>query len=172
MGDHVVKAWSSTQTVIALSTGEAELYALNKAAAQALGLQSLLRDLGIELDIRIHTDATTGRAIATRRGLGKVRHIAVNELWMQEKVANGMMSIHKIKNKFNLADLLTKYLSKDDINQIVDYMQHEFRDGRSLAAPELSLLDDNPILHDVELHTTSADGKNQTCHCSGRARMQ
>ena len=172
LGDHVVKAWSSTQTVIALSTGEAELYALNKAAAQALGLQSLLRDLGIELDIRIHTDATTGRAIATRRGLGKVRHIAVNELWMQEKVANGMMSIHKIKNKLNLADLLTKYLSKDDINQIVDYMQHEFRDGRSLAAPELSLLDDNPILHDVELHTTSADGKNQTCHCSGRARMQ
>ena len=120
LGDHVVKAWSSTQTVIALSTGEAELYAMNKAAAQALGLQSLLRDLGIELDIRIHTDATTGRAIATRRGLGKVRHIAVNELWMQEKVANGMMSIHKTKNKLNLADLLTEYLSRDDINQIVD----------------------------------------------------
>lgn len=28
-GDHVVKTWSSSQSIIALSTGEAELYALN-----------------------------------------------------------------------------------------------------------------------------------------------
>ena len=41
IGDHVVKSWSSTQSVIALSTGEAELYALNKTAAQSLGLLSL-----------------------------------------------------------------------------------------------------------------------------------
>ena len=80
LGDHLVKSWSSTQSVIALSTGEAELYALNKAAAQSMGLQSLLADMGIDLSIRVHTDATTGRAIATRGGLGKVRHIAVNEL--------------------------------------------------------------------------------------------
>ena len=78
LGDHVVKSWSSTQTVIALSTGEAELYALNKVAAQSLGLQSLLHDMGIDLTVRLHTDATTGRAMAMRRGLGKVRHIAVN----------------------------------------------------------------------------------------------
>ena len=80
LGDHVVKLWSSTKTVVALSTGEAELYALNKPAAQSLGLQSPLMDLGVELDVRLHTDANTGRAIATRRGLGKVRHIAIKEL--------------------------------------------------------------------------------------------
>ena len=39
LGDHLVKSWSSTQTVIALSTGEAELYALNETGAQSLGLQ-------------------------------------------------------------------------------------------------------------------------------------
>lgn len=140
VGDHVIKAWSSTQTVIALSSGEAELYALNKAAAQALGIQSLLNDLGINLEIRLHTDATTGRAIATRRGLGKVRHIAVNELWLQEKVANGQLTILKIKNKFNLADIMTKYLSNDEISQIVDFMQHEFMSGRSGAAPSLAMI--------------------------------
>ena len=79
MGDHIIKAWSSTQTVIALCIGEAELYDLNEASAQGLGLQSLLNDLGIDLEVRVHTDATTRRAIVTRRGLGKVRHIAVNE---------------------------------------------------------------------------------------------
>ena len=82
LGDHVVKSWSSTQTIIALSTGEAELYAINNTATTSLGLQSLLTDLGVQMDIRVFTDATTGKSIATRRGLGKVRHISVNKLWM------------------------------------------------------------------------------------------
>lgn len=52
IGDHMVKSWSTSQSVIALSTGEAELYGLNKCGASALGLQSLLEDLGVTLDIR------------------------------------------------------------------------------------------------------------------------
>ena len=83
LGDHPIKSWSSTQTVIALSTGEAELYAINKSAASGQGTQSLLCDLGVKLDVRVCTDATTGKAMASRRGLGKVRQIAVNELWIQ-----------------------------------------------------------------------------------------
>ena len=47
IGDHTVKSWSSTQSTIALSTGEAERYAINKSAATALGLQSLLSDRGV-----------------------------------------------------------------------------------------------------------------------------
>ena len=112
LGDHVANSWSSTQSVIALSTGEAKLYALNKAAAQSLGLQSLSVAFGVELSVTLHTDATTGRAMAMRRGLGKVRHIAMIRLWFQEQVANNSVSIYKIKNQFNLADSLTKYLSK------------------------------------------------------------
>ena len=52
LGDHTVKSWSSTQSIIALSTGEAELYAINKCAAVALGLQSLMNDLGVPMDIK------------------------------------------------------------------------------------------------------------------------
>ena len=168
----MVKSWSSTQSVIALSTGEAELYAINKTAAQAMGLQSLLQDMGIELAIRVHTDATTGRAIVTRKGLGKVRHIAVNELWMQDQVASERVSIHKIKNKFNVADILTKYLSKDEIAHIIEYLQHECMEGRSPAAPSLSLLDDQPLVHDVDLQIVLSDGISQRCFCSGTWRLQ
>ena len=141
LGDHVVKSWSSTQSIIALSTGEAELYAINRSAATALGLQSLLVDLGVQLDIRIFTDATTGKSIATRRGLGKVRHISVNELWIQEKVSTGIITIFKIKNKFNPADLLTKHLSKDEIAHIVDALGHQFTEGRNSEAPELATVE-------------------------------
>ena len=89
----MVKSWPSTQSIVALSTGEAELYAINKTAATALGLPSLLTDLGVQMDIRVFTDATAGKSIATRRGLEKVRHISVNELWAQEKVSNGIIGI-------------------------------------------------------------------------------
>ena len=161
LGDHLVKSWSSTQTVIALSTGEAELCALNKTGAQSLGLQSLLEDMGITLSVRLHTDATTGRAIATRKGLGKVRHIAVNELWLQEKVHDEAVSILKIKNKFNLADILTTYLSKDEIEQIIDFLQHQHKEGRSEVAPQLSLVIENP------LNKISNDGIKLQNWCEG-----
>ena len=79
IGDYCVKSWSTTQTLIALSGGEAEFYSLTRCAAMSMGIRSLLNDLGLDLDIRAFTDATTGKAIASRRGLGKVRHIATNE---------------------------------------------------------------------------------------------
>ena len=71
VGDHVVKSWSTSQTVVALSTGKAELYGLNRCGASALGLQSLLGDLGISLDVRLHTDATTGKGNCHETWIGQ-----------------------------------------------------------------------------------------------------
>ena len=69
---------------------------------------------------------------------------------MQEQVHKEAVTVLKIKNKFNLADLLTKFLSKDEIEHIGDFVQHAFLDCRSDVAPELSLLDDNAsgIVHE------------------------
>ena len=36
-GSHLLKTWSSTQNVVALSSGEAEFYGLVKGASQGLG---------------------------------------------------------------------------------------------------------------------------------------
>ena len=139
LGDHPIKSWSSTQSVIALSTGEAELYAINKSAAQGLGAQSLLNDLDLTLDVRVYTDATTGKSMASRRGLGKVRHISVNELWIQEHVRNKTITMVKIKNKFNPSDILTKYLTKAEVEMIMEHLQNFFEKGRPSAAPNLAL---------------------------------
>ena len=61
LGDHTVKSWSSTQSIISLSTGEAELYALNKASATALGLKSLLIDLGVDATRSRKSEAHCGQ---------------------------------------------------------------------------------------------------------------
>ena len=49
LGGGALKSWSSTQATIATSSGEAELYALAKAAAEGLGIQALAADLGWQL---------------------------------------------------------------------------------------------------------------------------
>ena len=69
MGRHMIKSWSSSQPVVALSSGEAELYALVKAATQAKGLTSLLWDYGQEVDTTVHTDSTAALGIVHRKGL-------------------------------------------------------------------------------------------------------
>ena len=52
----VVKQWSSTQWSVVLSSCEAELYAMNKGAAEAMGIRSLAADMGITVDILRRTD--------------------------------------------------------------------------------------------------------------------
>ena len=49
LGNHLIKSWSSNQSIIALSSGEAELYAITKAACQTIGLVALAEDFGEEL---------------------------------------------------------------------------------------------------------------------------
>jgi len=79
-GDHIIKSWSKTQSVIALSSGEAEYYGMVKGASEGLGIQSVLRDFEINVMLTLKSDASAAIAIASRRGLGKVRHIEVCQL--------------------------------------------------------------------------------------------
>ena len=112
-GGHVLKSWSNTQGIIALSSGEADYYGMVKGGSMGLGLKALMGDLGLGTKIRIRTDASAAKGIATRKGLGKVRHIEVNQLWLQDRVATGEIEIMKVKGEVNLADALTKHVEGD-----------------------------------------------------------
>ena len=70
-GGHLLKFWSQTQTTVALSSAEAELGGICKGASQGLGLRALAKDLGIELQLEMFTDATAAVGTCRRRGLGK-----------------------------------------------------------------------------------------------------
>ena len=87
LGEHMIRGWSTTQAAIALSSGEAKFYGLVKASSAALGMQAMYHDFGETMGIRVYTDASAAKAIASRRGLGKLRHLAVHLLWLQEKTA-------------------------------------------------------------------------------------
>ena len=54
--------------------------------SEALGIQSVVRDLGAELEPEVHADSFAAIGICRRCGIGKVRHLAVAQLWVQDFV--------------------------------------------------------------------------------------
>ena len=137
IGNNCLKNWSSTQAIIALSSGEAEFYGVVKASSIGLGVQSMFVDMGIQLELEVHTDAEAAKGIASRRGLGKVRHIAVHYLWVQERVAAGDLVLRKVLGKLNPADLLTKHLDSVSIKRNMSIFGIEVTEGRSAIAPSI-----------------------------------
>jgi len=93
VGTHLLKSWSSTQPVITLSSGEAELYGVARGGAVGLGFISLLANLGVILVLRLWTDSTASQGMRARQSLGKVRRLDVQELWVQQRIRNGDFSL-------------------------------------------------------------------------------
>jgi hypothetical protein len=76
LGNHIVKSWATTQTVIALSSGEAEYYGVTKGACEGLGMIGLIEDmLNFRYKIELSTDSSAAKGISTRKGVGKVKHL-------------------------------------------------------------------------------------------------
>jgi hypothetical protein len=138
-GTHLLKHWSSTQKTVTLSSGEAELNGIVKGAAEALGLQSLGRDLGLEMELSLHTDSAAAVGICRRSGIGKVRHLAVGQLWVQEKLKSGAFRLYKIAGTENPADALTKHLARDVLDKHLKAMCLQRLDGRAMSAPKAQI---------------------------------
>ena len=125
-GSHLIKVWCKTQAVVALSSAEAELYGLVRATSETMGLMSMYQDLGITIGGRVLGDASAALAIVARRGLGKLRHLDTNYLWIQEKAARKEIEFEKVHGKSNGADLFTKPLTWEEIKGHVERISSEF----------------------------------------------
>ena len=71
-------------------------------------MQALAEELGWNMSVGVHTDSSAAKAVACRRGLGKLRHIELKYLWVQELVQEQRIVIKKINGLDNPADCLTK----------------------------------------------------------------
>ena len=137
-GDHCSKHWSVNQQHIALSSGEAEYYGLVRGVSQALGMRGMYRDLGVNVGINAYVDASAAVGIACRRGLGKVRHIELDQLWLQDQVARGRVRVFKVLGEKNLADSLTKTSTAERMALTMRGTSSEVRAGRHEQMPELA----------------------------------
>ena len=72
-GDHLLETYSSTEQIVALSTAESEYISITKGAAHALEVRSAMVEYRMTFNVVCETDASAGRAMGTRRGVGRPR---------------------------------------------------------------------------------------------------
>ena len=137
-GAHTLRTNSNTQQDIGLSSGESEFYGAVKASSVALGAKAMFEDLGVATNAIVKMDATAGKAMVERRGLGRPRHIATRYLWIQQRCKAQDISVEKVATKDNPADLMTKSLDGPRVNYLCQLLRFRFVEGRSTLAPHLS----------------------------------
>ena len=88
---------------------------------------------GDKVNVSIWSDATAAIAIAQRGGLGKLRHIQTQYLWIQERVANKDVGLQKVLGTENPADMLTKHLPREALERHLEFSALLIKGGRAEA---------------------------------------
>ena len=103
-----------------------------------MGIKSMLSDVGVNCGITVFTDASAAKGIASRRGLGKVRHIELSQLWLQDKVARDEISVVKVSGNDNFSDSLTKPAAAERINHTLYHTSQVCTAGRHAIMPRVA----------------------------------
>ena len=142
LGDHAIKTYSKQQKVVALSSAEAELYAMVLASAETMAVQAYAQDLGLTLASELYTDSSAALGIAKRAGIGKVRHLRTQGLCIQEVRVSGRIVYKKVLGEKNPSDLFTKYMSAELSLRHLTAICARFVAGRAETAPGISSIED------------------------------
>ena len=114
LGGTVVETSARTQQgTPATSSGEAEVRALTQCAQDLVFVRNLgVEDFGMSIDVpRLFCDSSAAIQVARRLGVGKMRHIDLGHLYIQELVREKRVIVQKIKGTENPSNALTKHLA-------------------------------------------------------------
>jgi len=137
-GQHCLKFWSKTQQTVAMSSGEAELMAMVKGCCEGIGAQAFLHDAGLPRgQLEVHADASAALGIAHREGIGRIRHLDVAMLWIQQKQWKKRITVNKVNGKDNPADMFTKNVPRELCDKFLTELGFERRIGRAAASAQL-----------------------------------
>ena len=138
LGSHCLKCYSVTQKFVTLSSGEAELMALVKATTEAIGLTQLAESWGVRLEASVLVDSSAALAVTHRKGCGKLRHVRIGHLWVQELAAEETVSFVKVRGTENPADLMTKHLPAASRERLIPLIAQCARDGQAVSRLHLN----------------------------------
>ena len=129
-----LQAWCRTQQTVAQSSAEAELVAMNLGVGEALFVAHLLQELEKEASVVVSSDSRAAIGICSRTGVGRVKHLTVKQLFLQDEVRSGRMQVRKIDGDTNPADLLTEAVSADRLRMLMSLVGiREFEVAQSEA---------------------------------------
>ncbi len=139
-GSHCMRFWSKTQAGISLSSAESELTGVVKATTEAIGMMALMKDLGVISRAVVAMDSSAALGMVGRQGLGKVRHLDVNKLWLQQRTLREEVQFKKVLGAENPADAFTKPLDQKLIDEHMSRMGFQCSEGRADIAVQLNML--------------------------------
>ena len=85
----------------------------------------------------VSADSTAAPAIANRKGAGKLRHVNISPLWIQERQALHDVEMRKVLGTENPADLMTKYLARPLLDRHVEFLHHDRATGRAKSGLDI-----------------------------------
>eukprot|EP00253_Pinus_taeda_P028555 PITA_28555 len=106
---------SKKQSVVALSTTEAEYMAATHASKEAVWLQRLCSSMGLVQEaIRIDCDSQSAIFLANNPAYhSKTKHVDVQYQFMRDMIDDKKVLLVKVDTLKNTADALTKYVSSE-----------------------------------------------------------
>ena len=141
-----------------------------KAASEGLGLKAMTMDYNKPLSPWMFVDATAAIGVAQRVGLGKLRHLETQSLWLQEAVRDKRIGLSKVHGPVNPADLMTKHVDHGTQIRLLALMSVEARLGRAESAPDTGKVDeqvcsvesttDTENEHECEINDSDEDALN------------
>ena len=112
-----------------------------RLVAMILAVVFAMFTLGSAAQIDNPAVQNVANSLAARRGLGGIRHIEVNQLWLQEKVSDGTIEVEKVKGETNRADVLTKFKDGESLKQQLVWTGQVLTFRRHVIAPKLNSSD-------------------------------
>ena len=76
--------------------------------AEGMVTKHLLQELEHEVILVNHVDSESAKAWASRRGLGRMKHVMLEYMLVQDVVEKKLTNLAYINTKLNKADLMTK----------------------------------------------------------------
>ncbi|CAJ2662759.1 unnamed protein product [Trifolium pratense] len=115
---------SSVQSIVAMSTTEAEYMAVAEAAKEALWLTGLVKELGVEQGgVQLHCDSQSVIYLAKNQVYhARTKHIDVRFHKIRELLTTGQILLEKVHTSENAADMLTKPVTSDKFKHCLDLL--------------------------------------------------
>ena len=133
-----VTSSSRTQKAIALSTAESEFNAAISTACDLLYLRNCINFLVGEAEVctRLLGDSSACRGVIARQGAGRIKHLSGKLLWIQNKNQTGEIVCCAVGTVWNVADMMTKALSRPRINLLLHFLGACDEDGFEIGQHE------------------------------------
>jgi transposase InsO family protein len=117
-------SWASKlQPTVAASTTEAEYMAAAHATKEALWLKKLMISFGFgsqKIPIQMHSDNQAAIAVMKNpTSHQRVKHIDIQHHFVRDRVQRGEVKFDYVDSKLNVADMLTKAVSKGQLEKLI-----------------------------------------------------